>query len=429
MLNITINGNDNVSGYGITNTDNCVKEGGGEVGLCLTIIDENKSIDNHNNTPPPLSPTTSSSTSSSSSSSTKPSPLKNNNNNNNKYYRLINDTTTFFRSCRIFSFLGVIVPINIFTFLYSVSLDHGSLFHQIGNHIHYNNPSNETDSLSLSTSSSSLIDSSSLPSIDIKWIKILELLELPVLCLLLSYFGHCIAYFTNSYIDYFSGVDRPETSYDRTLFDRISIQTLVRYIRVSFGLVILVGLVILYECSRLDRLWLMPFVFGYTLILLIGSLYTHLKYVAMGHIAYALYIFATTTMYSMLYTNQMPNQTSILYFVVIVLLYQLSIIGNYHRDLKEDSQAGILTISILLGEKYSLYLLISICLISHMFIVFLSIFTGNLWLLLSLFTLPLFSFFLAQAWRGNHYWLNYKLGIASALTIILFGLAIVFQLL
>ncbi|EGG19632.1 hypothetical protein DFA_00210 [Cavenderia fasciculata] len=178
-------------------------------------------------------------------------------------------------------------------------------------------------------------------------------------CILLNVLAHSMAYCFNSYVDFWTGVDDPKTSVDRTMFD-IGMKNLLKIITFSTVSVILIT-VWLVQNSTGEFEWLKSQFIGYTaLLIILAATYTHCKYVALGHINCAVYIFATSYFYYQLFTNNVPDRSFYIFSIVANLFFQVPIISNYHRDLVEDKRAGILTISILLGEVYSCYLLIAL---------------------------------------------------------------------
>ncbi|EGG21982.1 hypothetical protein DFA_01868 [Cavenderia fasciculata] len=114
----------------------------------------------------------------------------------------------------------------------------------------------------------------------------------------ISFFGHCIYYMINSYVDYVTGVDDPKTCSDRTLFEVVSVSTLLRYIVVSIGIMIGLTFYLTTLCHSPDTEWMSRMFILYFMSLMFNTLsYTHFKVFIMSiYLAFYLqnYLLLTT---------------------------------------------------------------------------------------------------------------------------------------
>ncbi|EGG21981.1 hypothetical protein DFA_01867 [Cavenderia fasciculata] len=206
----------------------------------------------------------------------------------------------------------------------------------------------------------------------------------------LSFFGHCIYYMINSYVDYVSGVDDAETSTDRTLFEVVSIANLLRYIVVSISIMIILTIYLTTLCNgRQETEWMAKMFVIYFISLMFNTCtYTHLKYIALGPISFASYAICTSVIYHCLLTNQLPNQMFYLLLTPILLILVICLVSGYHRDIDEDERAGIITINTLLGKKNSILFIFSLSILFFIISIILALNRENYLLLSVLVSLP-----------------------------------------
>ncbi|EGG21979.1 hypothetical protein DFA_01865 [Cavenderia fasciculata] len=192
----------------------------------------------------------------------------------------------------------------------------------------------------------------------------------------------------NSYIDYITGVDDPKTSSDRTLFEVVSVTTLLGFIAFSITGMFVLTFYLTTLCHG-ETEWMAKMFVMYLASLLFNSCtYTPLKYIALGPIPFVMYATFTWGIYHCLFTNSLPTPMQSILFAPQLIFLTTCFLAGYHRDIEEDEKAGIKTIITMLGKKNSIIFLSFLALLFFVSMTFLAFYGQNNLILSTLVALP-----------------------------------------
>ncbi|XP_047133004.1 ubiA prenyltransferase domain-containing protein 1 isoform X1 [Hydra vulgaris] len=173
-----------------------------------------------------------------------------------------------------------------------------------------------------------------------------------MISLLCVVFVHCGGNLVNTYYDYQNNVDN-SLSDDLTLVKKyIEPDSLFWFFIVlyGFGSFFFVTILKLSNCetSHLFILFISGFIcsFFYT-----GSF--GLKYHALGEIVIALAFGPISVLFPFIAQTGIASFLPVLYVIPLVINTEAILHGNNARDAEDDKKSGIVTVSILIGEKYS----------------------------------------------------------------------------
>lgn len=186
--------------------------------------------------------------------------------------------------------------------------------------------------------------------------------------------SHSVGNIANTYYDYVCGVDKADSSDDRTLVDnKISIRS-IRTFLITLTIASIVGFVLIGTClfeRQLPNQSFKQVMYPYMLLCAIGLAicfaYTcppfALKHYALGDLAIAIPfgpLLCSVAFLSL--TSQLPNRSQIWFMLPMGLLSAAVLHVNNSRDLIADKRAGLLTVPMIIGKNGS-YIYYVICLL------------------------------------------------------------------
>ncbi|EGG20769.1 hypothetical protein DFA_00632 [Cavenderia fasciculata] len=228
----------------------------------------------------------------------------------------------------------------------------------------------------------------------------------------------------NSYVDYVTGVDDPKTSSDRTLFERVSVSTLVKFIVFSVLVMSILTHLLTRLCSG-ETEWLgRMFVMSTLASFFTSFAYTHFKYIAMGQIIYSFGIYGIMSIYYCLFANQPPDLLFFQLSTPVVLQLTTCLLAGYHRDIDEDKKAGIKTICTILGKSNSIYFIGFLFFCYYLMLIFISLYFKNYLMLITLISVVDVYRLLKRGLNGSTQRFNFEAFRASGPSYFLYILSI-----
>ena len=199
---------------------------------------------------------------------------------------------------------------------------------------------------------------------------------------------HAAGNLVNTYFDYVKGVDSSKSD-DRTLVDNILTPNDVASMGAICYTVGCLGFMALVFMSpaRMEHLALIYFGGLSGSFLYTGGL--GLKYVALGDIIIFLTFGPVTVLFAYMSQGGALSWTPLLYAVPLALNTETILHGNNTRDMKTDSEAGIVTLAIIIGETGSYILFVLLLFSPYIIFTVLAINFSKL------FVLPLATIFMA----------------------------------
>ncbi|CAF1403579.1 unnamed protein product [Adineta ricciae] len=174
---------------------------------------------------------------------------------------------------------------------------------------------------------------------------------------------HAAANLFNTYYDYIHGVDSPTTNNkkEHTIDDRTLIEGLLKPNEVvRLGLILYaigtIAFLFLSHISPAKEPYLALIYFG---ALPLSFLYTGgigFKYIALGDVLILLTFGPITIVYSFMAQAGYYSIYPVFYALPLTLNTEAILHSNNTRDMEHDRSVGILTLSILLGKRFSYYL-------------------------------------------------------------------------
>lgn len=163
---------------------------------------------------------------------------------------------------------------------------------------------------------------------------------------------HAAGNLVNTYFDFFRGVDGKKSD-DRTLVDEILKPNDVATMGGVFYMMGCVGflLLVLLSPAKMEHLALIYFGGLSGSFLYTGGL--GLKYFALGDLVIFMTFGPVTVLFAFLSQGGPLSWTPLLYAIPMALNTETILHSNNTRDMKTDSEAGIVTLAILIGETGS----------------------------------------------------------------------------
>ncbi|EEU04071.1 UbiA prenyltransferase family protein [Dictyostelium discoideum AX4] len=210
------------------------------------------------------------------------------------------------------------------------------------------------------------------------------------LSFLVLYFLNNISNLVNTYYDFINGLDKKETSADRTLFQnsiKITLNDIEFFIKITY-LGVLISLITLLVNCNLQFNETIYHVLPITItISFISHFYTappiSFKYRALGEISASFNLFSIVPFPIYFqniqlfkdYFNEIFNYSMILTISCCTIIF-----SNNIRDLKNDKISNIITIPIIIGENLSYSIYFSIYFLIYFYLFILSIIYNNIYL-------------------------------------------------
>lgn len=226
--------------------------------------------------------------------------------------------------------------------------------------------------------------------------------------LLAGFAAHCGGNLVNTYFDYVCGLDKPNTSGDRTMFEgKMKPNEILAFALSSLALSVVLGLHIGFGViepkARTDFLWLL--IAGVSLAYCYTGEPLKLKYRAMGDIVIFLCFGPLIVLGSYIVHTSTFSWVPILYSIPMGLITEGILHVNNARDIEADRKAGALTLAQVLGLTGSYWFFVALFAVSYAQVGWMAWHSGQMLVAilpsLALALLPnLLQSFRAQKWSG-----------------------------